>query len=64
MIFDAAGPGPFGLLFSVVTAVVLLVAWVILAASRLVQRGVVERPERVPQLYAACSFCTGAGSRV
>ena len=51
VIFDAAGPGPFGLMFSVVTAVVLLAAWVILAASRLVQGGVVERPERVPQLY-------------
>jgi hypothetical protein len=31
--------------------VVLVAAWVILAGSRFVQGGVVERPERVPQLY-------------
>ena len=30
---------------------ILVAAWVILAASRFVQGGVVERPERVPQLY-------------
>jgi hypothetical protein len=49
--FSFDGPGPFGFLFSVVAAVVLIAAWVILAGSRFVQGGVVERPERVPQLY-------------
>jgi hypothetical protein len=38
-------------MFSIVAAVVLIAAWVILAGSRFVQGGVVERPERVPQLY-------------
>ena len=45
------GSGSLGLGFSVVAALILVAAWVILAASRLVQGGVVERPERVPQLY-------------
>jgi hypothetical protein len=49
--YDADGPGEFGLIFSSVSAIVLLAAWVILAASRFTQGGVVERPERVPQLY-------------
>src|SRR5688572_27353047 len=49
-------PGPFGFVLTAVVAVVLVAAWVILAGSRFVQGGVVERPERVPQLYgyAAC----------
>lgn len=42
---------PFGVILPVVLAVVLIAAWVILAGSRFVQGGVVERPERVPQLY-------------
>lgn len=45
------GPGPFGFGPAVAAAVVLIAAWVILAGSRLVQGGAVERPERVPQLY-------------
>jgi hypothetical protein len=45
------GSGFIGLGFSIVAALVLISAWVILAASRLVQGGAVERPERVPQLY-------------
>jgi hypothetical protein len=49
--FGGGGPGDFGLFFSSVSAFVLIAAWVILAASRFVQGGVVERPERVPQLY-------------
>jgi hypothetical protein len=44
-------PGPFGFIVAVVAALVLISAWIILAASRFVQGGVVERPERVPQLY-------------
>ena len=48
---DAPGFGGFGLGFAVVVALVLLAAWIILAASRLVQGGVVERADRVPQLY-------------
>lgn len=48
---NGPGPGPFGFAFASVAAVVLVAAWVILAGSRFVQGGVVERPERVPQLY-------------
>ena len=51
----AFGPGdPGGLLGFVGSAVVgimIVAAWVILAGSRFVQGGIVERPERVPQLY-------------
>jgi hypothetical protein len=43
---------PFSeVVFLVIVVVVLLASWVILAASRFVQGGIVERPERVPQLY-------------
>jgi hypothetical protein len=45
------GPGVSGFGAVAVAAVVLVAAWVILAASRFVQGGTVERPERVPQLY-------------
>jgi len=45
------GPDPFGFAPLALAAVVLVAAWVILAGSRFVQGGVVERPERVPQLY-------------
>jgi len=49
--FIMSGLSPFGMLFTVITIIVLLAAWVILAASRFTQGGIVERPERVPQLY-------------
>jgi hypothetical protein len=49
--YSVGDSGPFGLIFSIIAALVLIAAWVILAASRFVQGGVVERPERVPQLY-------------
>lgn len=50
--YSASGAFPdFGLLGSVIVGIMLIAAWVILASSRLVQGGVVERPERVPQLY-------------
>lgn len=45
------GGDPFGLFLPVLAALVLVAAWVILAGSRFVQGGIVERPERVPQLY-------------
>jgi hypothetical protein len=51
MIGLSTDAGPFGLVFSIIAALVLIAAWVILATSRFVQGGVVERPERVPQLY-------------
>jgi hypothetical protein len=51
MIGLSTDAGPLGLIFSVIAAVILIAAWVILASSRFVQGGVVERPERVPQLY-------------
>ena len=41
----------FGLFGSALVGIMLIAAWVILASSRFVQGGVVERPERVPQLY-------------
>ena len=43
------GADPFGM--NTLLALVLIASWVILAGSRFVQGGVVERPERVPQLY-------------
>ena len=43
--------GVFGLILPVLAAIILIAAWVILAGSRFIQGGVVERPERVPQLY-------------
>ena len=49
--FSPNGSTPFGLVLSIVAALILIAAWVILAGSRFVQGGVVERPERVPQLY-------------
>lgn len=51
--FDGWGGGPFGFFLVVVLAVVLIAAWIILAGSRFVQGGVVERAERVPQLYGS-----------
>jgi hypothetical protein len=47
----SSGGGAFGFAFAVIAAIVLIAAWVILAGSRFIQGGVVERPERVPQLY-------------
>jgi len=57
--FGFDGPGPFGFVMSAVAAVVLIAAWVILAGSRFVQGGVVERPERVPQLYGYTACLVG-----
>src|SRR5688572_30125348 len=42
---------PIGFGFAVLVAAMLIAAWVILAGSRFVQGGIVERSERVPQLY-------------
>ena len=51
LVFGVDGPGPAGFFFTAITAVILVAAWVILASSRFIQGGIVERPERVPQLY-------------
>lgn len=51
--------GPFGFFFTIILALVLIAAWVILAASRFVQGGTVERPERVPQLYGYTACLVG-----
>lgn len=60
MSFSFIGPGsPFTFLFLAIFAIVLIAAWVILAASRFVQGGVVERPERVPQLYGYTACLIG-----
>ncbi|MGI8619989.1 MAG: hypothetical protein ACR2L6_13015 [Gemmatimonadaceae bacterium] len=51
--FGSVG-GPFrpvSLLAIALVAIILAIVWAILAASRFVQGGVVEHPERVPQLY-------------
>jgi hypothetical protein len=50
--FSTVGPdSPFTFLVLAVVAIILIASWVILAGSRFVQGGIVERPERVPQLY-------------
>jgi hypothetical protein len=49
--FGYGGPEPFGMFFTALIAIILIAAWVILAGSRFVQGGVVERSDRVPQLY-------------
>lgn len=49
--FAFEGPGPVGAFFASAVAIILIAAWIILAGSRFVGGGVVERPERVPQLY-------------
>ena len=49
--FAIGGPEPFGMFFTALIAIILIAAWVILAGSRFVQGGVVERSDRVPQLY-------------
>ena len=61
MIFDVKGSesGPFGFVVAVILAVILIAAWVILAGSRFVQGGVVERAERVPQLYGYTACLIG-----
>jgi hypothetical protein len=45
------GSSPFGTFFTIIVVLVLIATWVILATSRFTQGGIVERPERVPQLY-------------
>jgi hypothetical protein len=45
------GSSPFGVFFTIIIILVLIATWVILATSRFTQGGIVERPERVPQLY-------------
>jgi hypothetical protein len=58
--FAVVSPGsPFTFFFVALLAIVLVAAWVILAASRFVQGGVVERPERVPQLYGYTASLIG-----
>jgi amino acid transporter len=49
--FAVQGSSPFGAFFTIVVILVLIATWVILATSRFTQGGIVERPERVPQLY-------------
>ena len=51
VVYGVSGPSPFGFYFTAIAAVILVAAWVILASSRFIQGGTVERPERVPQLY-------------
>jgi hypothetical protein len=49
--FDPNVPGGFRLIGSSILGVAIVATWVLLASSRFIQGGVVERPERVPQLY-------------
>ena len=46
-----SGGSPFGMMFIAVVALLVVGAWVAFASSRFVQGGVVEHPQRVPQLY-------------
>src|SRR4051812_8476575 len=50
---------PFGFALVLILVVLLMAAWVILAASRFIQGGIVERPERVPQLYGYTACLVG-----
>ena len=50
-VFSSQWSQEFGFSASAAIGIALIAAWVILASSRFVQGGVVERPERVPQLY-------------
>lgn len=50
---------PFGFGLLVIFLVLLMAAWVILASSRFMQGGIVERPERVPQLYGYTACLVG-----
>jgi hypothetical protein len=59
MFLSTGSDGPLGFFFAALAAIVLIAAWVILAASRFVQGGVVERPERVPQLYGYTACLIG-----
>jgi hypothetical protein len=56
--YSAGSLSTLGFMFSLTAALILIAAWVILATSRFVQGGVVERPERIPQLYGytVCLF--------
>ena len=51
--------GPLSFFVAAILAVILIAAWVILAGSRFVQGGVVERPDRVPQLYGYTACLIG-----
>ena len=56
---DGSVGGPFGFVFAAILAIVIIAAWIILAGSRFVQGGVVERAERVPQLYGYTACLIG-----
>lgn len=51
MTVESVGLDGFELLLVALSVLVLLALWVLLARSRFIQGGVVERPERVSQLY-------------
>ena len=44
----SASPGIF---FAALAAILLVAAWIVVASSRFIQGGTVERSDRVPQLY-------------
>src|ERR1700738_1015078 len=49
--FDFSAPAAFRLVGSSILGVTIVAVWVVLASSRFIQGGGVERPERGPQLY-------------
>jgi ABC-type branched-subunit amino acid transport system permease subunit len=51
LVFGPGGSGIPSFSGSVFVGIGIIAAWVVLASSRFIQGGVVERPERVPQLY-------------
>lgn len=56
---DSGPSAAFGFIIAVIAALVLIATWVILGASRFVQGGIVERAERVPQLYGYTACLIG-----
>ena len=59
MISDGGFGSAISFAVMAIVGVVLIAAWVILAGSRFIQGGVMERPERVPQLYGYTACLIG-----
>ena len=60
LVYGISGPsGPFGMGAIAFVALLLVASWVVLASSRFIQGGVVEQPNRVPQLYGYTACLIG-----
>ena len=49
--YQVGSSSPLGWILPAIVALLLVASWVVLAGSRFVQGGIVEHPQRVPQLY-------------